>query len=409
VRTKLLLLTLLLFSFGCATYQSNSRTARSDFYGGKFAEAAKALEAKANEDSKDQLLYLFDRGMALQLAGDYKDSEKDWLAADKMSEVKDYVSISTEVATLVTNDNIKQYKGEDFEKVIINAFLAIDYTLQGNFEDALVECRRVNQKLYKYKFEAKRDYEQNPFARYLSALIWLASGHPDDAYIDFKETYKIIGASFPYLKYDLVKWAKRLGRFEDLKEWQQEFGDVKVPSPKEDSQTGEVILIYQQGRSAEKRPNPASHRFPKFYHRFSTTTEAVMEVPDENISEHTHEIYSISKVAIKTLDDAFAGLVAKRVAGVVVKGVIADQIAQHNQLLGMMAWAGLNAMDQADLRFWETLPDTLQIAKLRVSPGEHEIKVVGLSGPTQPSGEQTSFKVNVEAGKTLFLNWRSLR
>src|ERR1700733_2956911 len=116
---------------GCATYQSATEKARKDFYDGKYAEAAKDLEAKANVDSKDQLLYLFDRGMALQLAGDYKASEKDWLAADKMSEVKDYTSLSTEVATLVTSDNIKQYKGEDFEKVIINALLAIDYTLQG--------------------------------------------------------------------------------------------------------------------------------------------------------------------------------------------------------------------------------------------------------------------------------------
>ena len=48
-----------------------------------------------------------------------------------MSEVKDYVSIGTEAATLFTNDSIKQYKGEDFEKVIINALLAIDYSVQG--------------------------------------------------------------------------------------------------------------------------------------------------------------------------------------------------------------------------------------------------------------------------------------
>jgi len=408
VKKGFFLLAILLLSSGCATYQSSTKSARSDFYGGRFADAAKALESKAHEDSKDQLLYLFDRGMALQLAGNFKDSEKDWIAADKMSEVKDYTSISTEMATLLTNDNIKQYKGEDFEKVIINAFLAIDYTLQGNFEDALVECRRVNQKLYKYKFEAKRAYEQNPFARYFSALIWEASGHPDDAYIDYKEAYKL-APDFPYLKYDLVKWAKRLGRQEDLKDWQKEFGEVSTPSSKEESKTGELVLIYQQGRSAEKRPNPASYRFPKFFHRGSLTREAVLTVPDQNIKESTREIYSISAVAIKTLDDAYAGLVAKRAAGIVAKAVVADQIRQKNQLLGMIAWAGLNAADQADLRFWETLPDTLQIAKVRLSPGPHEVKVIGLSETNAPSGEQATFNVNIDAGKTTFLNWRSLR
>jgi hypothetical protein len=408
VHKKLLFLVLISGSFGCATYQTSSKDARSAFYSGRFSEAAKDLEVKANEDSKDQLLYLFDRGMALQLAGNYKDSEKDWIAADHMSEVKDYVSLSTEAATLLTNDNIKQYKGEDFEKVLINAFLAIDYTLQGNYEDALVECRRVNQKLYKYKFEAKRDYEQNPFARYLSALIWEASGNLEDAYIDFKSTYQL-EPNFPYLKYDLVTLAKRLGRFEDLKEWQKEFGDVKTLSPKEEAQTGEVILIYQQGRSAEKRPNPASHRFPKFFHRSSLTREARMEAAEENITENTHEIYSVSAVAIKTLDDAYAGLVAKRLAGVAAKAVVADQIRQKNELLGFAAWLGMNAMDQADLRFWETLPDTLQIARLRLSPGNHIVKVVGLSGAGQLTGEEETFAVKIEAGKKTFLNWRSVK
>jgi hypothetical protein len=393
---------------GCATYQSSTEKARNAFFEGHFADAAKDLESKANEDGKDQLLYLFDKGMALQLAGDYKPSEKDWIAADRMSDVKDYVSLSTEAATLLTNDSIKQYKGEDFEKVIVNAFLAIDYALEGNFEDALVECRRVNNKLTRYKIEAKRNYEQNPFARYLSGLIWESTGHPEDAYIDFKSTYEL-EPNFYYLKYDLERLAKKLGRDEDLKRWQGEFGNLSTSLSKDPSKTGEVVLIYQQGKTAIKRPNPASPRFPKFFQQPSYTQEARIESVGDNVTEVTHRIYSISEVAIKTLDDAYAGLVAKRLAGVAAKAVVADQVRQKNELLGLVTWIGLNAMDKADLRYWSTLPNTLQFAIMRLSPGEHTIKVEGLSGSGQPTGEQAIFKANVTPGRKTFLTWRSLK
>jgi hypothetical protein len=405
---KLFLLFSVFVFFGCATYQSSTKKALESFYEGKYGDAAKDLEGKANEDGKNQVLYLFDRGMALQLSGDYKDSEKTWELADKLTDIKDYISLSTEAATLLTNDSIKQYKGEDFEKVIINALLAIDYVLQNNYEDALVECRRVNQKLYKYKFEAKRDYEQNPFARYLSGLIWEASDHPEDAYIDYKLAAALV-PNFPYIKTDVTRLAKKLGRFEDLKVWEKQFGVVTIPTAAEERNMGEVVLLYQQGRVAIKKPRPGAKQFPKFFRRSSDTREARIEAVGENFKEVSHQIYSVSDVAIKTLDDAYAGLIAKRVGGIAAKAILADQVRQKNELLGIVTWIGLNAMDQADLRSWETLPDTLQIARLRLPPGDHNLKVVGLRSGGYPSGEEASFKVNIQAGKKVFLTWRSLR
>jgi uncharacterized protein len=410
VQRIILLIFLLVAASGCATYQAETAGARNYFYAGDYQKAADQLTKKAQEDSKDQVLYLFDRGMALQLAGDYKGSEKDWLLADKLTDVKDYTSLSTQALTLLTNDRITQYSGEDFEKVMINALLAIDYTLQSNFEDALVECRRVNEKLYKYKFEAKRDYEQNPFARYLSALIWEASGKLEDAYIDYKEAYKI-SPSYPYLKYDLVRLAKWLHRDEDLKEWTKQYGEVEVQSRKNYLQQGELVLIYQQGHIAEKRPALENPRFPKFYYRGSRTQQARIELADvQNKQELAQKIYSASEIAIKTLNDAFAGLVAKRAAGIAAKAVVANQISQKNKLLGALTWVGLNAADQADTRQWETLPESLQFARLLVSPGEHTIRVVGLDSQGQPTGEANVFEhVKVEPGKKVFLSWRSLK
>lgn len=392
----------------CATYPTQNLPALSAFYNGDFEKSALTLEKPSQEDTKDQLLYLLDRGMALQLSGRYKDSYKDFLKADKMSEVKDYTSLSTEAATLFTSDNIKQYKGEDFEKVLISAYLAIDYLLNGEFEDALVECRRVNEKLYKYKYEAKRDYEQNPFARYLSAVIWEASGKLEDAYIDYKETAKL-APEFPYLKYDLMRLSKQLSRPEDLKIWNKRYGDLEVPSRKEESKNGEVILIYQQGKSAVKQPNPASPRFPKFFPRYSQTQSARLEIAGAGSAQLSEKIYSVSDVAIKTLDDAYADLIAKRAVGIAAKAVVADQVRQKNELLGMLTWIGLNAIDQADIRHWSTLPESLQFIRMHIPPGAHKVKVLGLDSSGNPSGEQKEFDVIAVAGKKNFLTWRSLK
>ncbi|MCC6277836.1 MAG: hypothetical protein IT289_07990 [Oligoflexia bacterium] len=403
------LLLVLFFLSGCAMYMSQTSDSQSAFYNGDFHRASDLLEAKSKEESKDQLLYLLDRAMALQLLGNFKESTQLFLKADKMTEVKDYTSISTEAATLITNDSIREYAGEDFEKVMINAMLAVNYTIARDFDEALVECRRVNHKLTKYKNEAKKDYEQNPFARYLAGMIWEASGKLDDAYIDYRFAYQI-NPHFKYVKRDLLRLGKRLGRTEDLKKWESEFGsEFGDVDPKPPKNHGEVIVIYQQGKSAVKRPRPENFRFPQFFSRPATTQFARLEVSEKSITELSQMVYSVSETAIKTLDDAYAGLVAKRAAGIAAKAVVADQLRQKNELLGTLAWIGMNAADQADTRHWSTLPDTLQIIRAWVPQGKQQIKIVGLDGSMNPTGEEFSGEIDVRSGKKYFLNWRSVK
>ena len=83
------------------------------------------------------------------------------------------------------------YKGDDFEKVMINAMLAINFLSLGDMEGALVETRRLNEKLEHYRIDGKKPYKQSELALYLSAMIWEADGKWDDAYIDFVKAYKV--------------------------------------------------------------------------------------------------------------------------------------------------------------------------------------------------------------------------
>jgi uncharacterized protein len=90
--------------------------------------------------------------------------------------------------------------------------------------------------------------------------------------------------------------------------------------------------------------------------------------------------------------------------------VVSDQLRQQNQLLGDLAWIGLNIADQADLRQWISLPATFQIAKLSLVPGTYNARIVGIDSSGGETGEASDwFEIKVAARKKTFLNWRSFQ
>jgi hypothetical protein len=404
-RAQFLLFTVLLLA-GCATYQSKVKDARKLFDEHKPAEAAKLLEPLATEDGKDQLIYMLDYATALQQAGDYKKSAQEFGDANKLVEIKDYHSISKITESLILSEEMKQYKGDDYEKVLINAVNAINYLEMGQLDDALVEVRQLNEKLHLYKTEAKKNYEQNPYAFYLSACIWEASGRWDDAYIDYKNAYDLVPNYRP-LHEDLIRSAIRAQRSDDVAAWRSKFPEVKINPEWKDPTMGQIILVYQQGWGPRKGPRRGAPRFPQLYPVPTRTHQALFKVEDGPVVASS-EIYSVQDVAIKTLNDDYAALVAGRVAGVVTKAVISDQIAQHNQVLGLVSMVALNAADRADVRQWSTLPQTFQFARTFVKAGKYRYSIDGRDSQGRFTGENTGMRdVKVSPGRTTFVTWRS--
>ncbi len=395
---------------GCATlraqkYSQDVDQSLQDIRVGKFQEAAERLRPLAEKEDDDQLMHLFDYGTLLQLAGDYKKSSEVFLKADKMSEVKDYHSLTRITGSILLNEGMVQYKGEDYEKVLINAYLAINYLMSGDFDDAVVETRRLNEKLIKYKNDAKREYEQNPFARYLSAIIWEADQKWDDAFIDYTEAYRL-NPAIPGLKMAILHAAKRAGR-DDFPEWKKKFPDVRYDSSWDDPKMGELVVIYQQGMGPAKGPHPEWNRIPKLYPRFRRGQFAKVEIDDQG-STISEPVFSVQETSIKTLDDQYAGLIAKRIGGVVAKAVVADQIRQKNETLGQLAWIGMNLADQADLRQWLTLPQAFHIARYRLKAGTYKVHVSALDVSRNPTGEHMAEQtVTIKPRAKAFINWRS--
>lgn len=418
-RLQVLIFLFILCLAGCASFLSQSEETKSLLRQGQTSQALAALKEKSETEGKNQLMYTLDYAMALQIAGDYQASAKAFIKADQLLEEKDYHSVSQVVGATLGAEEMIQYKGESYEKFLINSMNAINYLMLGDYDAALVECRRINSKISSFKMEGREAYELSPFASYLSALIWESQKKYDDAYIEYDAAYKL-DPTIAGIGGDLIRSARLAGRDQALEKWKKEFKNDRNALNEESNgrKNGEVIVIFQQGFGAKKVPRYDEPRFPRLQTEFLKTVVAQVEITSIDASNEkkytqinkTRVVYDIDRMAMLTLDKDTNSLIARRIGGLAAKAVVSDQIRQKNELLGSVAWIAMNLTDRADLRQWSTLPSKIQMARLFMKPGKYEIKVRGLDASDLPTNDELPAQiVEIKPGKKAFINFRSLR
>lgn len=376
-----------------------------------------------------RLLYLLDKGTVLLLCGEYADSAETLNEADQLAEELWTVSLTKEAATFVTNEYSQAYGGEDFEKAMINIMAAVDYVLMGRPNDALVECRRLDEKLagYNDKYEDKNVYREDAFGRYLSGLIYESQGELNDAYIDYRKAYQTYidyaenyGTSMPgYLVRDLARLAERLGFREDLKDYREAFPDLAASPQAEHSARGRAVLVQFDGRVPRKVQDrvtvysdagPITLAFPRFevMSGGSTGMDLALSTPggQDLFAGSSFLAEDIQGIAIKNLEDRKGRTVAKAIARAVIKqaafhGISKAASDDESTQRGVRALFNLanQLLEQADTRSWRTLPARIYIASVSAPPGDYQASAraegMGISSDLGP--------VSLEAGKTVFL------
>lgn len=392
---------------GCASYQSKVQEARKALSHRDYTKAIDELKPLAEKESDDQLVYLLDYGVALQIAGKYRESNEALLKADRLAELMDYQSVSRVAGSLALSEEMVQYKGDTFEKIFINAYLAMNFLAMGSLDDALVEARRINEKYLKYRADEKKKFELNFFSKYLSAVIWEANRSYDDAYIAYHEAYKI-DPTVSILREDLIRSAKLARRMDTYKEWKKKFPDIIEQASWYDKAQGELVIIYQQGWGPRKSPSRDEYRFPVLLPVYGETQRVRLKV--ESKSYLSQEVYDVQQAAIATLKEDQGILLAKRIAGIGTKAVLADQVRQQNKALGDLTWIALNLADRADVRQWSTLPQTIQTARVFLPSGKYRFSLEGLGISDMPTGENLDGQeIEIKAGQKKFVIWRSLK
>ncbi|MDR2471012.1 MAG: hypothetical protein LBD09_02745 [Treponema sp.] len=176
----------------------------------QFLQSAAVLEEKNKTiyREKDRVLYFLDKGMLTHHGGAWEESSALLEQGEKAIEANFAVSVSQEIGVLLLNDRTREYDGEDYEDLYLNVFNALNYYHRNNLEEALVEIRRMNNKLrdlsVKYGTmmtgmqklalengteippnpEAPSAFNNSALARYLGILFYRGAGMMDDARID---------------------------------------------------------------------------------------------------------------------------------------------------------------------------------------------------------------------------------
>ena len=177
-------------------------------YGTAIAIVEERAEALYNQ-RLDQVLYHFDIAMLYHFDQQYAASNQHLEEAERLIEEYYTKSISQAVGSVLLNDRVIEYPGEDFEDVYVNIIKALNYIALGNGEAAFVEIRRANNKIsfLKTKYNqaqaavqqsehaeratdiprtvAERRFTASSLAHFLSMLLYTQDGEIDEALIDY--------------------------------------------------------------------------------------------------------------------------------------------------------------------------------------------------------------------------------
>ncbi|NTW48802.1 MAG: hypothetical protein HGB19_03555 [Chlorobiales bacterium] len=430
---------LLLFLTGCAMQSNFYAGVEKNMGSGNFTEASKQIQKNKNSfGTKSDVLYNLEMGTLLHYAGKYEESNSNLFEAERRMDELFTKSITEQASSFLLNDNVLPYEGEDFEKVFVNLFLALNYACMDNFEDALVEARKVDVKLNEFsrKYDGKNCYKEDALVRYLMGAMYESGGELNDAYISYVKAYegyqdyeKLYGTHAPsFLQDDLIRTAGLLGFKDDLRRYEKLFNkQFQRPS----SAQGSAIVIIYSGKGPIKQevkisptipdkdgmPHTFAIAVPKFQARMKSDRRYTVSLANSpaNASIAAEVGQNITKIAEKDLNDRLT-LIYLKAGGRALLKFLAVEAAKGglkkdkkdkkdkknkdsqigNILFGALLDVAYSASEQADVRTWRSLPHQIQVARIFAPSGSYTLSVTS-SGRTV-----TTVPVDVRSQKATF-------
>jgi hypothetical protein len=405
----IILIFFLIFIGGCTSVTSHYVIIEKNFLEKKYEEAEKVIEeTKDKYTDINALLYFMDRGMITHLSKKYKESNMYLLRAEEISEELYTKSISSEIGAMLTNDNTLPYEGEDYEKVMLNIIMMMNYTLLNDIDEALVEARKVDNKLnlFNDKYEHKNVYKNDAFARYICGILYEMKNQYDDALIEYRKSYeafkdyeKYYGTKPPlFLIKDMLRLTDKLNFKDEHEKLKKEYPNIEWISQNEMKNKSEIIVIAYIGLSPikedyfvdvylPKEKDIIRVAFPKFVERKSIISHVDIEIDRKIYSSSLFE--NISAIAKKNLEDRIARIYAKAVARATTKYIAAKEIKKEakkkeipilSALVSFITDVYKVATEESDKRSWRTLPNNIQLARILIEPGKYSIKVKFMRG-----------------------------
>ena len=417
---------------GCATFSDTIQSTERSL-AQQQPRAALAEYQKLKPNAADRVLYLMNTGMLERMAGDYDASTRTLEAAKGQIEQLRALSLREQALSVTVNDATKAFTGEDYERVMVNNFLALNYLERGQLDAARVEALQVDVLLREKQQRTSKSnpYQEDAFARYLTGIIYEDEGEWSDAMISYRQAYeaynrqlKAFGVALPEsLKHDLIRLADRMGIADEAKRYREEFKIDQTLSEAELLERGEVIFVVNAGLAPLKREkavtalNPATGRIvrvavPEYHARAHPFAFAKLSA--DSASATTSRVENVEAIAIKTLDSEMAGITARAIARAIAKDTLAGAASAAGSnnnssgaagaaLLGLAVNLAGVFTERADTRSWFTLPGEIHLARLALPPGEYKLKIE-LHGKDERVLDSNEIKIALRKGEKKYLS-----
>lgn len=437
------------YSTGCRSQKgivNQYAKMRPKLIAGDFKTAAAEIQ-QAKKDKifreEDRVMYWLNLGTVLHYAGDYKGSQAQLEKAEKAMQDLWTKSISSEASKVLISESIQDYPGEDFEKIILYIYTALNKVYEGNMQDALVEARRADEFLKKMQVHYDKEgnggtlYRQDAFVLWLVGLLYEIEGSMNDALLAYKEAHKTyegeyrgkFGLGAPgFLAEDIVRTAKLSGDAQTAEEAMAKMGAKGESLKKLADGQSELIIIHGSGEAPSKKQFNFKARMPDGYMLKIALPQFVDRRPSVDharvnvggVTERTVSMEPVSNIALRNYKHRLPAIKARAIARATIK-YVASKAAKKavggnggdkkRALAGALVGAAANiaaaASEQADLRAWTTLPSTFGVSRIWLPAGKHQVKVTFHTKSGGQTGRVETRTVELKKGERKIIGVRT--
>ena len=340
---------LLLQLGGCATYSKGFEPIEAKLAAQDPAAALQVLE-KNRPGRNEVLLYLLDKAMLQRMQHDFAASNQSLEQAKQIIQTYSAVSISEQSAAFIINDTTRTYTGNPLEQIMLHVYAALNYLELGDHDAARVEALQVEVRLRQLMQDSPESaLSVDPFARYLSGMIFEDLGEYSDAMIAYRKAYqayqaheKLYALTIPdYLKYDLLRMARKVGLKNEYAKLRTEFGLSRQAYSNPGHDEGEVVLLFHNGLAPIKREHsvatidPGSGRIIRIslpYYQNRQQIISHIRVEANTVFAQTQQVEAIDEIAEQTLQAYLPAITARAVARAVLKYNMSREAGKQNDV-----------------------------------------------------------------------------
>lgn len=417
-------LLILAAQLGCSTHASRLASPRGHFYANNLTGAQRELDKLAAKPKGDSSVVELDLALVDLFSGRPEAAESRLRNVRDSWDAQQSRDVIGQTASLVSDDSRSAYRGEDYERMLIGVFL----TLSSMFSDG-VDAES-------YSLQTLRTHEQIVLARH-DELQDAAEAEPQYDYC--------LPAFAPYLRGVLKEAthanyddASRMYQRASLLEPGFDFSrDIQRVTQGRHSQRGNgiVYVIALVGRGPVKETRRAevtsqalllADQIVSSIGEYSVPpTIAPVKVPHVVTPPRPFDLVGVSvagqpatttlpvsdlgALASKTLEANMPKTIARAVARrIIKKGTVyaaKDQLSSTSELTSVLldaAGVAWEATEKADTRCWGLLPREIQVARMELPAGMHNLHLEPIVA-SQPVADGIDRQVNVADGRNTYI------